>query len=302
MDHETALEALEIAAAEPGGLDRLMAGDTQTAMAVAAHLAGCPECTLELERWQRVHADVAQVIGETPSPELRGRTLAYVRAKGVPRGADVGSAAAAATLAAVPVAAVPPASAAPEVAAANPVAASPAPPTDIAAARDRRRWALGWVGAVAAAVVISVLATSLLVGSRVDDRLASQDRAIEDLASVTTATLNVIAEPDSQRVALVGAPGTDASGTLLYSPTTTELVVVATGLTEPIPGREYKCWVVVDGTRQNIGKMFFGGGLAYWAGPSPAVADLPAGGTFGVSLMDADGATVAPDPVLASAT
>jgi hypothetical protein len=50
MDHESVHEALEIAAAEPGGLDRLMAGDTPTAMAVAAHLVGCPDCTLELER------------------------------------------------------------------------------------------------------------------------------------------------------------------------------------------------------------------------------------------------------------
>ena len=48
--HESVLEALEIAAVEPGGLDRLMAGDTPTAMAVAGHLVGCASCTLELDR------------------------------------------------------------------------------------------------------------------------------------------------------------------------------------------------------------------------------------------------------------
>jgi hypothetical protein len=87
---------------------------------------------------------------------------------------------------------------------------------------------------------------------------------------------------------------------LLYSPDTTELVVVATGLTEPADGREYNCWVLVDGTRHKIGKMFFGGGLAYWVGPSPAVAALAGGETFGVSLVDADGAIVGSDPVLTS--
>ncbi len=288
MDHETVLEALEIAAAEPGGLERLMAGDTPTAMAVAGHLAGCADCTLELGRWRRVQADVAQVVGDTPAPELRERTLAYIRQYGVRREPT-----------AIPVGAP---AAAPSAPASQPAPATMPPPTDLAAARDRRRWVLGWVAAVAAAVVLSVVATTILVGSRVDDRLAAQDQAIEDLAAVTTATLHVTAQPDVERVALAGTSGTPTDGTLLYSPSTTELVVVATGLTKPPAGQEYHCWVLVDGQRQNIGKMFFGGGLAYWVGPSPAVADLPADATFGVSLVDADGEVVAPDPVLVSAT
>ncbi len=167
------------------------------------------------------------------------------------------------------------AAASPLVAASPPVDATLPPPTDLAAARDRRRSVLVWVGAVAAAVVLSVVATTFLVGSRVDDRLAAQDQAIEDLAAVTTATLHVTAEPDVERVALAGTSGTPTTGRSIYSPSTTELVVVATGLTQPPAGQEYHCWVLVDGQRQNIGKMFFGGGLAYWVGPSPAVADLP---------------------------
>ena len=140
------------------------------------------------------------------------------------------------------------------------------------------------------------------VGSRVDDRLAAQDRDIEDLAAVTTATLHVTAEPDVARVSLDSPSGESTSGTLLYSPSSTELVVVATGLTEPEAGKEYRCWVVVDGERQAVGKMFFGGGLAYWVGPSPAVAGLDDGATFGVSLVDATGSTLGPDPVLTSGT
>ena len=99
------------------------------------------------------------------------------------------------------------------------------------------------------------------------------------------------------------APGDPATtGTLLYSPSSTELVVVATGLTDPGTGKEYRCWVLVDGERQGIGKMFFGGGLAYWVGPSPAVAGLDDGATFGVSLVDDAGSIVNPDPVLTSGT
>jgi hypothetical protein len=279
MDHDAVIEALELAAAEPGGLDRLMAGDTPTAMAVAGHLAGCPSCTLELDRVRRLSELVRDVVVTTPGPELRARTLAHVRAHGIPRGipADAGT------------------------------AATPAePPTPITVAstsgRDRGRRVLGWVAAVAAAVVISVVATSILVGGRVDDRLAAQDGAIEDLAAVTTATLRVTAEPDVARVALDSPEDPATTGTLLYSPSTTELVVVATGLTDPGTGKEYRCWVLVDGERQGIGKMFFGGGLAYWVGPSPAVAGLDDGATFGVSLVDDAGSIVSPDPVLTSGT
>ena len=48
MEHAEALERIEIAAAEPDGLERLMAGDTPDAAAVAGHLAGCPSCASEL--------------------------------------------------------------------------------------------------------------------------------------------------------------------------------------------------------------------------------------------------------------
>ena len=54
----------------------------------------------------------------------------------------------------------------------------------------------------------------------------------------------------------------------------------------------------VDGERQPVGKMFFGGGIAYWVGPAPSVSGLSGTETFGVSLVDADGELVTPDPVL----
>lgn len=280
MDHDAVLDALESAAVEPDGIDRLMAGDTATAAAVAGHLAGCPSCTAELERLRRVSAVVRDVIVTTPAPDLRGRTLAYVRAHGAPRGAMAPAAA--------PVVDLPGSVPATATAAGSSVASPVA---------RRGRTVLGWVAAVAAAVVISVVATSLLVGARFDERLAAQDSAIEDLATVTAATLEISGQPDATRVALASPEGAPTRGTLLFSPSTTELVVVASELTPPIGPGEYRCWVVVDGARQDIGKMFYGGGLAYWVGPSPAVAGLDGGATFGVSLVGEDG-TAEADPVL----
>ena len=76
MEHADALERMEIAAAEPEGLDRLMAGDTAEAAAVAGHLAGCPACTAELAHIRRTAAIAREVISTAPDPALRARTLA----------------------------------------------------------------------------------------------------------------------------------------------------------------------------------------------------------------------------------
>jgi len=53
-----------------------------------------------------------------------------------------------------------------------------------------------------------------------------------------------------------------------------------------------RCWVEVDGSRQRVGRMFFSPDLSFWVGPAPAVAGLSADATFGVSLVDAAGASV----------
>ena len=85
---------------------------------------------------------------------------------------------------------------------------------------------------------------------------------------------------------------------LLFSPTTRELVVVATGLVEPPAGQEFRCWVESGGVRQGVGRMSFGGGVAYWVGPVAAVAGLSGHATFGVSLVDTGGSAVGAAPVL----
>lgn len=260
MDHEETREQLELAAAEPGGLERLMAGDTATAQTVAAHLAGCPACADELARLERTARQVRDVVRQLPPADLRERTLATVRAAGVQRGAMV----------------------APD---------HPAPaaiPSYIGGAARGGRAVLGWVAAIAAAVIISVAATTLIVDRRVDERVARQAATIEALEDVAAATLTVTAESDARRVALSASiPG--LAGNLVFSPSTSELVVVATGLTPPPDGQEYRCWVEEADGRERVGKMFFSDGLAYWIGPVPAVEGLVGDATFGVSLVSIDG-------------
>ena len=88
MEHDEALERIEIAAAEPEGLERLMAGDTAEAAAVAGHLAGCAACTAELAAHPPDGRDRPRGRRKpSADPELRERTLAFVRRTGV-RAAD----------------------------------------------------------------------------------------------------------------------------------------------------------------------------------------------------------------------
>src|SRR4051794_14347552 len=285
MDHEETREQLELAAVEPGGLDRLMAGDTPLAQSVAGHLAGCESCTTELARLRRSSGVIRADMREMPPADLKARTLAAVRAQGVQRP----------LVAATPAVAVIPLT---DRAATTATASSPATTSPAAGAR-RRTWStLAMVATIAAAVVLSVVTTSLIVGRRVDDQLAQQALTIGALEHVTTTTMAVAAQPDAEHVQLAGVsdPALDAS--LVYSPGTTDLVVVATGLTEPAPGYEYRCWVEVNGQRERIGRMFFGGDLAYWAGATPAIAGTSSPTTFGVSLVDVSAPTLDAQPVL----
>jgi len=291
MDHEGTREQLELAALEPGGIERLMAGDTAMAQAVAAHLAGCASCSDELVRLGRASSVIRAAVRELPPPELRERTMAAIRAEGVQRPIAVAStrpAIAGALAGPVPLAA----------------AVAPAPVAlPVAAAtsstnRPSRGNVIGWFAAIAAAVVLSVVATTFIVGSRVDTQLAAQNATIAALETLTTATLDVSGQPDAEHVALTGVGNPDLDGNLVFSPTTTELVVVSYGLTRPPAGQEYRCWVQVNGQRQRVGKMFFSNELAYWAGEAPAVSGLSGKAIFGVSLVAVSGQSIETDPVL----
>lgn len=264
MDHADVRELLELAAAEPGGIDRLIAGDTQEAAAIAGHLAGCSSCTAEFIRLRRASTAIREVVRATAPPELRARTLAFVAAVGRPRG---------------------------------PSAASTVPTNASAAEVGRPRMSRRLAGAagLAAALLAAIGGTAFVVGSSRDDELRMQGRTVEALVEVTTASLRIAGEPDAERVALTSPDGGPGSGSLVYSPRTGELLVVTTGLAEPAPDREYRCWQERQGERSRVGKMFFGGGLGYWVGP---VDDLEADSSFGISLVDLTTGTTVGSPAL----
>ena len=86
IDHAEVRERLELAAVEPGGLDRLAAGDTGESAAIAGHLAGCPSCTEEARRLAQAAPVIAAAARAVPPEALRERTLTLVRETGRPRG------------------------------------------------------------------------------------------------------------------------------------------------------------------------------------------------------------------------
>ena len=272
MDHAEARELLEIAAVEPGGFARLVAGDTPEAAALAGHLAGCPDCAAEMERLRRSAAVIRDAVRLMPPPELRERTLAMVAAVGRPRGQETA------------------------VMAGPAAAAIPAPESgDLEAVRGARfgrvpRPAM-WLATLAAAIVIAVVGTTVFVGG-------SRDRQIEELREVAAWTIRVDRQADARHVALTAAGGAGPTGTLIFSPSSTDVVVVATSLTPPAAGMEYRCWVETGGTRQRVGRMFLGAGLAYWVGSAPSLTGVGAGSTFGISLVPLSGDTVGGEPVL----
>jgi hypothetical protein len=276
MDHSEVRELLEDAAIEPDGLERLMAGDTAQASIVAGHVAGCPDCAEELERLHRSVAMIRPTVRAVPPPELRERTLAYVAAVGRPRGAQ-----------AVAQSAPAPQPTDPHVPERSAALAAPIP---LGAGPHSRSNRLGWLAAMAAELIVAVSGTAVVVNTTSETRASALSAEIEALGDVTRWTLRVDSQTDVRRLQLASATGTATSASLVYSPSSTELVIVADQLAAPIAGKEYRCWIEVDGKRSSIGRMFFGGQLAYWVGKVSQVAGVAPGAKFGVSLVDVAGA------------
>ena len=270
MEHAEAQELLEIAAVEPGGFERLMAGDTPEAAALAGHIAGCPECTAEMERLRRAAMVIRDALRTVPPADLRARTLAYVGAVGRPRGGSSPS--------------------------------TPPAPIDLGRARGLRGRVRGLplaAAALVAAVVVAIIGTSMFVGASRDSVIQTQTTQIASLAKVATWSLRIDGQEDARYVTLASPAGTPGlAATLAFAPKTKELVVLAEGLTQPPPGMQYRCWVELGGSRRRIGQMFFGGGVAYWVGAVDQIAEAGPGTLFGVSLEPSDGDSLAGDPVL----
>jgi len=274
-DHAAVREELELAALEPGGLERLAAGDTETSAAIAGHLAGCPTCAEEARRLAVVGPLLAETVRSIPPEDLRARTLALVREVGEVRVAG------------------------PEASVAAPAATDHRPPDRLRApARSSRRFA--WPLA-AAAVLVAVVAGGALVGIPLSQRAGSAEARVAELTALATATQRLAGRPDATRVALVTTDGA-AGGTLVFSPGSQEVVVSALGLGAAGDDRVYACWIAgPDGQRTRIGTMSVDGDLAYWAGWSEELVGAGPGTTFGLTLVDGSGRPVGPGDVLTGA-
>jgi len=253
-------ELLDAAALEPGGIERLEAGDTAEAAMVAGHLAFCPPCAEELVRLRRAVAVLRATLASGPAPALRERTLAFVRATGVERGPEAGPAARAA-----------------------------------APAAGRRRPAMpAWLAAAAAIVVVGALGAGFLLHGLVGP-VAPTTAPDAALARIATTQARVLAQVDAVEVALVDGAGTPR-GILAIAPSLGEMVVTATGLAPAPAGSAYRCWAEVGSARVGLGTMHQEGDAAWWAGPVDLGGALAPGTRFGVSLGDAGGS--ADEPVL----
>jgi hypothetical protein len=263
-DCADALERMELAAVEPGGLERLMAGDTPDAAVVAGHLAACPGCVAVLARLRRSSTILRDVLGTAPDDALRERTLSYVREIGRSRS---------------------PSGDAPS--------RGDAGPSRAIAQASTRRW--GWVAGIAASAALAVGLTAAVVVPPRDAEIATQAEEIAVLSRVSSWTVRVEAQADATRIDLTGSgPG---AGSLVYSPSSGELVVVATGLEEPDEGSQYGCWLESKGDRRWIGRMRIAGDLAAWAGEVDGLEGLDADAVFSVSL-DPVGSDAPVRPVL----
>jgi hypothetical protein len=274
MDHHDVMEQLELAAVEPGGLERLMAGDTAMAAAVVGHLAGCDACSEELRRLSRAAPLLRDVVRTIPPAVLRERTLAYVRANGRPRD---------------------PTTAAHDRPGQDDARGTALASTTLGGRRSGRSRIPAWAAAVAAILVIVFGSLAFIAGRADAERYGS---AVAALEAVNRATIDLSGDPDARRVTLTSSEGGPTNGALLFSPSTTRLVVVASDLAKPPNGQEYRCWVEVDGQRMDVGRMFFADDLAFWVGDTPEVSDVPEGTTFGVSLTDVGAPSLSADPVI----
>jgi hypothetical protein len=167
---------------------------------------------------------------------------------------------------------------------------TPARPTQPAESTpDRRFMRPGWLVAVAACLVLALLASAVAVGA---DLAGQRDAARADVTRVGAAAAAVEAvlrDANHQVVQLERPSDGSSGGSIMWSPASGNVVILATALDEPA-GTTYRCWVEHGGTRTVLGSMWSTDGLVYWSG---ALADwggaIEPGSTVGVSVQAPDG-------------
>jgi len=260
VEHAEVVELIEVAAAEPGGLDRLSAGDTPEAQAVVAHIAGCEACAAEFAALGRVAASVRETVRALPDPSLRARTLDLVRELGVDRAAP-----------------------------------RPGPtrtaPVEVLAPRAARPRRVHWAAVGIAAVVVAGVAGFAAGGA---GRLPGSGQPPTVAMAANKTTMHIAEQGDVVRVSLASADGGGASGSVIFSATSGELSLTVAGLSGLPSGAEYVCWVEQGGQHRQLGVLYIEGGDGTWAGAVSGLGDLGPGTRFGVSRRSSAGETGAP--------
>ena len=282
-----ALDALEVAAVEPHGLEGLAEGRTPEEARVVAHVASCAACAAEAARLRAIAALLRAGLAPAPSPDLRGRTLAYVGAVGRPRGAAAAVDAAGSFYAGTG-------------AGADERGWSTRRAFPLTAGRGRRLTLAGL--AMAAVVVVAVSASALVATGVVRSELAAERERSALLARKSAIALRLLDDPKAIRIPMTGSGG--ASGVAVISPGGYAGgfagAVVAMNLPAAPAGSEYVCYVVIDGQRRLVGRMADYGTMQAWAGPLDAFAGARPGsvGEYGVLLVPAGSVSVDGEPVI----
>jgi anti-sigma-K factor RskA len=187
---------------------------------------------------------------------------------------------------------------------------------DADAARRRpavraRRWWLGWAATAAAAMVVGAVATSLLLASRYEARLAQLAGEVGALraerAQLETVlreragaqgVLDLLRDPATRLVSLQGAgPGAEAMARVIWQETAGGWIVVAKLPPAP-PGKTYELWTFSTGRPSPAGVFDVD------ASGSAAHRIAPTGGRvegFAVTLEPAGGVPAPTGPIVLAA-
>lgn len=256
LDHAAAHEYLADLALEAGRLAGLATSQEPADLALREHLGSCPGCQADFDDWGRVQRALADTT-------LVGPDEADVPA-GLPPTLRAG------LLASIRQPAGPDALGSPRRSGAG------------LAPRTAQKVAL----AAAAGIVLLAMIAGVLVIRDQNARLEAasvQNAALVELADVLG---RILTAADQEAVVLLTADGR-SGGQLAW--TRREVVVLSRTLGEPGAGHVYRCWIVRDDEATPIGRLYFAGGWAYWAGSTDgwAAIDFRPGGRFVVSLEQA---------------
>ena len=258
MYHDEVRVHLETAHLSPGKLQSLDAESVESGEALRAHLAACAACRAELEALRNTAAVLAAGAPDSLRAPSGGveRLLEAVRTTGVARSRG---------------------------------ATASTRRSSVTRHRVADRWSRGRVLAVlaASAAAVVLVAAGLLGVQLVQERDRASQQARE-LGRIAALTNQVLRQPDGERVVLVDARGNPA-GTLVYSRSSRDLVVVSETLAAPVGGSRYACYVERGRERTQIGWMRFSQGLAYWGGKMGGPSDAGREGDRFVVVLDSAG-------------